>query len=434
MATPTPASSSERATGRAGEPVAAGGAAVVQDGAGHDPRRRGRRRTGAQEWEDAAAVAELPELLRAPGDDRLGRPERPVAGTRSSRSAPLLSLHPLDRRGHPRGQPARQDRDDRRGRPHRAVRLEYGEPIDRHARSTSCSASAFLLTVHDRSLGPARLPPPARRRRRRSSARGPDHLLWAICDDIVDGYFPFATAWATRSTRSRTRSSARPDPDALERLFALKRELIEVRRPAAPSREVFNQLTNRETPLIDAEEVVYFRDVYDHLIRLTDELDNYRELAAATLDVYLTQVNNNLSVIMKRLTGVTVILAGHRRRRRDLRDERGRANARRPGTGFWLVTGAIVVAAAARGAGPAPDRLDLSARLRGVSRSDRAGLRVGVAWSARSTDSGIAMTWVLPGVPRSGPPRSGARAPRSSAASASSRSRWSRRTSTISYR
>ncbi len=73
---------------------------------------------------------------------------------------------------------------------------------------------------------------------------------------------------------------------------------------------MFNQLTNRDEQLIDADELVYFRDVYDHVIRLTDELDNYRELASATLDVYLTQVNNNLSVIMKRLTGVTVILAG----------------------------------------------------------------------------------------------------------------------------
>ena len=63
-------------------------------------------------------------------------------------------------------------------------------------------------------------------------------------------------------------------------------------------------------PLIDDDEIVYFRDIYDHVIRLTDELDNYRELASATLDVYLTTINNNLSVIMKRLTGVTVILAG----------------------------------------------------------------------------------------------------------------------------
>jgi len=73
---------------------------------------------------------------------------------------------------------------------------------------------------------------------------------------------------------------------------------------------VFNQLTNRDEQLISEDEIVYFRDIYDHVIRLTDELDNYRELASSTLDVYLTQVNNNLSVIMKRLTGVTVILAG----------------------------------------------------------------------------------------------------------------------------
>ena len=99
-------------------------------------------------------------------------------------------------------------------------------------------------------------------------------------------------------------------PQTLERVFELKRQLIEVRRSISPVREVFNQLTNRDMPLIDEDEIVYFRDVYDHLIRLTDELDMYRELASATLDVYLTQVNNNLSVIMKRLTGVTVILAG----------------------------------------------------------------------------------------------------------------------------
>ena len=62
--------------------------------------------------------------------------------------------------------------------------------------------------------------------------------------------------------------------------------------------------------LIDDDEVIYFRDIYDHLIRLADEIDNYRELASSTLDVYLTQVNNNLGITVKRLTGVTVVLAG----------------------------------------------------------------------------------------------------------------------------
>ncbi|MGH2511859.1 MAG: CorA family divalent cation transporter [Candidatus Limnocylindrales bacterium] len=57
-------------------------------------------------------------------------------------------------------------------------------------------------------------------------------------------------------------------------------------------------------------QVFYFRDVYDHMIRLTDEFDSFRELVAGTLEVYLSTVNNNLAVIMKRLTGVTVVLAG----------------------------------------------------------------------------------------------------------------------------
>ena len=90
----------------------------------------------------------------------------------------------------------------------------------------------------------------------------------------------------------------------------MKKELLSIRRATSPAREVFNQLTNRELTVIAPEHLVYFRDVYDHLIRVTDELDNYRDLVAGTLDIYLSTVNNNLSRIMKRLTGVTVILAG----------------------------------------------------------------------------------------------------------------------------
>jgi magnesium transporter len=78
----------------------------------------------------------------------------------------------------------------------------------------------------------------------------------------------------------------------------------------APTREIFGRLTGREFEMIGDAQVFYFRDVYDHLIRLTDEFDSFRELVAGALDVYLSTINNNLSAIMKRLTGVTVILAG----------------------------------------------------------------------------------------------------------------------------
>jgi magnesium transporter len=111
-------------------------------------------------------------------------------------------------------------------------------------------------------------------------------------------------------------------------------------------REVFNQLTNRDSKLIDANELVWFRDVYDHLIRLADEIDSYRELLSSTLEVYLTEVNNNLSVIMKRLTGVTVILAGIGAVAGIFgMSEAGKAITGTEATGFWLVTLITVVLA-----------------------------------------------------------------------------------------
>jgi magnesium transporter len=126
----------------------------------------------------------------------------------------------------------------------------------------------------------------------------------------------------------------------------MKKDLITARRAAAPVREIFNQLTNRDLALIDHDEVIYFRDVYDHLIRLTDELDNYRELASGALDVYLSTVNNNLSLIMKRLTGVTVILAGIGAVAGIFgMSEAGSAFVGAEGAGFWLVTGFTVLVA-----------------------------------------------------------------------------------------
>lgn len=203
----------------------------------------------------------------------------------------------------------------------------------------------FLLTVHDDGWDP-RASHHLRSGPKPVMAHGPDHLLWAVSDDIVDGYFPFVDDLGEAIDSIQDAIIAAPTSDALERLFAMKRELIEVRRAASPTREAFAQLTNRDIPLIDQEEIVYFRDVYDHVIRLTDELDNYRELASSTLDVYLTQINNNLSLIMKRLTGVTVILAGVGAVAGIFgMSEAASALGGQEAAGFWVVT-ALTVAAA----------------------------------------------------------------------------------------
>ncbi len=141
-------------------------------------------------------------------------------------------------------------------------------------------------------------------------AQGPDFLLWALIDSIVDGYFPVFDQLGDEIDDVQDKAISRPIPDTLENVFRLKRELIRIRHVVGPSREVFAQLTSREFGLIAEQNVFYFRDVYDHLIRLNDELDSFRELVAGSLEIYLSTINNNLSTIMKRLTGVTVILAG----------------------------------------------------------------------------------------------------------------------------
>ncbi|HEX5148330.1 MAG TPA: magnesium transporter CorA family protein, partial [Candidatus Limnocylindrales bacterium] len=202
-----------------------------------------------------------------------------------------------------------------------------------------------LLTVHEPgwdpfALGQLRGDPGA------LLGRGPDFLLYGIVDGVVDGYFPVLDAIEDEIDRLQDDVIARPNTWTLERLFALKRQLIGLRRAMSPAREIFNVLTNRDSPLVQPGHIVYFRDVYDHLIRVTDELDNDRELVAGTLEVYLSTINNNLSVIMKRLTGVTVILAGIGAVGGLFgMSEAGPAFAGGEAGGFWMVVAFVVAGA-----------------------------------------------------------------------------------------
>ncbi|MEO6208295.1 MAG: CorA family divalent cation transporter, partial [Candidatus Limnocylindrales bacterium] len=203
----------------------------------------------------------------------------------------------------------------------------------------------FLLTVHEPSWEP-RTTHHLREGLEPIIRRGPDHLLWALVDALVDSYFPFIDQMGDEIDALEDEVVEHASPVVLSRLFRIKRDLITARRAAAPVREIFNQLTNRDLALIDHDEIIYFRDVDDHLIRLTDELDSYRELVSGALDVYLSTINNNLSLVMKRLTGVTVILAGIGAIAGIFgMSEAGTAFAGGEGLGFWLVSGATVLVA-----------------------------------------------------------------------------------------
>ena len=299
----------------------------------------------ARESEGSEALAGLLELCREPGaavwvDLTAPSPEEAKA------VGEALALHPLIVEDVLEGnQRAKIETTD--GVIHIVLfHLTYDEKVA-VSELDIVMGPGFLLTVHAATWDP-------RDSNHLRSGVGPilqhgtDHLLWALADDIVDGYFPFADRLGDAIDEVQDEVIRKATPDTLENLFLLKRELIEVRRAVSPVREVFNQLTNRDIPLIDDDELVYYRDIYDHIIRLTDELDNYRELASATLDVYLSTINNNLSIIMKRLTGVTVILAGIGAVAGIFgMSEAGTALGGAEAPGFWLVTAITVGIASA---------------------------------------------------------------------------------------
>ena len=196
----------------------------------------------------------------------------------------------------------------------------------------------FLLTSHPPEWRPMDTGNVERHGPAHFLAKGPDVALYAVLDTIVDGYFPMVDRLSEVTDELEDLVIQQPDRQVVERLFGVRRSLLLVRKVVTPEREVLNQLTNRENELIAPGTLVYFRDVYDHLVRITDELDTHREMLSSALEAYLSTVNNNLSEIMKRLTAVTAVLAGVGAAAGIF----GMSEAMNAG-GFWVVV-AIVIA------------------------------------------------------------------------------------------
>ena len=133
-------------------------------------------------------------------------------------------------------------------------------------------------------------------------ARGPDFLLYTLLDLVVDAYFPLLDEIEDEIDKLEDRLLANRGPVDIDRLLALKRSLVRIRRAVSPQREIFNEFTRHDFPFLRPEYLVYFRDVYDHLIRILEELDSWREILSSMMEIYLASTSNQLNATMKRLT------------------------------------------------------------------------------------------------------------------------------------
>ena len=141
----------------------------------------------------------------------------------------------------------------------------------------------------------------------RHLSRGADHLLYQLIDWMVADYMPTVDALDDAIDEIEADAFPRPTPDVLVRIFRLKRALLHLRRAIGPEREVLNRLARDDYAVIDARDRVYFRDIYDHLVRMVDINESLREQAAGALDTYLSATANRTNEIMKVLTMVNVL-------------------------------------------------------------------------------------------------------------------------------
>jgi magnesium transporter len=165
----------------------------------------------------------------------------------------------------------------------------------------------YVVTHHDApisSLDEARV---ACLRDKRYTSNGPDHLLYKIIDDLVADYMPMIEALDSQIDRVEDEVLVKAAPDTLERIFALKRVLLSMRRILTPQREVLSKLARDDYEVVDPKDRVFFRDVYDHLVRLHDINESMRDLVGGALDTYLSVINNRMNEVMKTLTIITTM-------------------------------------------------------------------------------------------------------------------------------
>ncbi|MCL4271653.1 MAG: magnesium/cobalt transporter CorA [Anaerolineales bacterium] len=165
----------------------------------------------------------------------------------------------------------------------------------------------YIITHHDQLLPAIEDAWSACQRDVRHVHDGPDHLLYRIVDSLVMSYMPIIDQIDAQVDQIEDQVFDRPRPDTLEHIFALKRLLLTMRRILLPQREVLNKLSRDDYRVIDPKDRIFFRDIYDHLVRLHDLNENLRDLVSGVLDSYLSVTNNRMNEVMKTLTIITTL-------------------------------------------------------------------------------------------------------------------------------
>ena len=138
-------------------------------------------------------------------------------------------------------------------------------------------------------------------------ATGPDYLVYALLDAVIDGYFPVLEAYGERLDDIEEEIVTDPGPKMIERIHGIKKDLQVMRRAVFPLRDAVNTLIRDGTRVFEDETRIYLRDCYDHTVQIMDLVETFRELGTGLMDSYLSVVSNRMNEVMKVLTVIATI-------------------------------------------------------------------------------------------------------------------------------
>ena len=167
--------------------------------------------------------------------------------------------------------------------------------------------SNYLVTYHTEPVEALERVWRACRRDERRLQKGACNLLYAIADELASDCMAAVETIDDQIDLIEDQIFGNPGPHLLEKIFTLKRTLVMLRRIIAPQREVLNKMARGGYATIPPEQSIFFRDVYDHLVRLYDIIDSLRDLVSGALDSYLSVVSNRMNEVMKTLTVITTL-------------------------------------------------------------------------------------------------------------------------------
>ena len=152
---------------------------------------------------------------------------------------------------------------------------------------------------------------PIRKRIRNANSRirrmSSDYLAYAIIDAIVDNYYFIMEKMGEQIEAMEEQLVVQPSEEMVREIYALKRQLVFLRKSVWPLREMINSLDKIESPLINKTTEPYLRDVYDHTIQVFDTVESFRDMISGMLDIYLSSISNRMNSVMKVLTIIATI-------------------------------------------------------------------------------------------------------------------------------